>query len=68
MNGYRADLESAFLRICRERGPEWIESVIRPLRLSGPHVSVRNIPLNALIAIVGQFCNERRPVHRVPVR
>ncbi len=68
MNRHRAELEATFLRICRDRGPAWIESIIRPLRLSGAQVSVRDIPLVALEAIVGVFSSEERPVHRMPAR
>lgn len=68
MNRHRAELEATFLRICRDRGPAWIESIIRPLHLSGANVRVRDIPLGALEAIVGVFSGQERPVHRIPAR
>jgi hypothetical protein len=52
---YRSRLETEFLKLCRARGPHWIESVIRPLRLHGDHVTVRDIPTRALIAAVRMF-------------
>jgi hypothetical protein len=51
----RAALERAFLKLCRTRGPDWIESVLRPLRLPGACVSVRDIPIGALQAAVQVF-------------
>jgi hypothetical protein len=51
----RAALEAEFLDLCRTRGPEWIESVIRPLLLSGDTVTVQDIPMVALAAIVRTF-------------
>jgi hypothetical protein len=52
---YRSRLEAEFLKLCRARGPGWIESVIRPLRLPGTHISVRDIPTCALAAAVRLF-------------
>jgi hypothetical protein len=52
---YRSRLEAEFLKLCRARGPHWIESVIRPLRLRGDLVTVRDIPTYALIAAVRMF-------------
>jgi hypothetical protein len=51
----RTALELKFLKLCRTRGPEWIESVLRPLRLPGDLVSVRDIPIDALQAAVRVF-------------
>jgi hypothetical protein len=51
----RVVLERKFLNLCRARGPDWIESVLRPLRLPGARVSVRDIPLDALQAAVRVF-------------
>ena len=52
---HRAALERKFLNLCRARGPDWIESVLRPLRLPGARVSVREIPIDALQAAVRVF-------------
>jgi hypothetical protein len=51
----RAALERKFLALCRTRGPRWIESVLRPLRLPGGRITVRDIPINALQAAVQVF-------------
>ena len=51
----RARLEAEFMRICRVRGPQWIESVIRPLRLAGARITVQDIPTHALAAAVCLF-------------
>jgi hypothetical protein len=51
----RAALERKFLALCRVRGPHWIESVLRPLRLPGPSITVRDIPITALRAAVQVF-------------
>jgi hypothetical protein len=51
----RAALEAEFLRMCRVRGPQWIESVIRPLCLAGAAVTVQDIPTVALSAAVQTF-------------
>lgn len=61
MRNDRAALESVFLMLCRTRGPRWIESVIRPLRLPGKHITVNDIPMHALAAIVRNF--ETAPDH-----
>ena len=55
MQPTRLQLEVEFLRICRTRGPRWIESVIRPLRLQNKHAAVQDIPSNALRRIVDMF-------------
>jgi hypothetical protein len=55
MSKRRAVLEAEFMRMCRVRGPEWIESVIRPLRLPGAVIQPKDIPLAALSVIVGMF-------------
>jgi hypothetical protein len=52
---YRSRLEVEFLKLCCVRGPRWIESVIRPLRLRGEHITVRDIPTYALAAAVRLF-------------
>jgi hypothetical protein len=52
---FRAALERAFMKLCRERGPDWIESVLRPLCLPGRRVSVHDIPVAALVAAVEVF-------------
>jgi hypothetical protein len=54
---YHAALERAFMKLCRERGPDWIESVLRPLRLPGHRITVRDIPVAALVAAVEVFGN-----------
>jgi hypothetical protein len=51
----RAALEAEFLHLCRTRGAEWIESVIRPLVLPGDTITVREISTAALSAIVRSF-------------
>jgi hypothetical protein len=51
----RAALERKFLALCRVHGPRWIESVLRPLRLPGPSITVRDIPIKALRAAVQVF-------------
>jgi hypothetical protein len=63
MNKARATLEAEFLEICRERGADWVESVIRPLQLPGQRVSVQDIPTAALSAAVGSFGRARRLAH-----
>jgi hypothetical protein len=52
---YRTALERAFMVLCRERGPDWIESVLRPLRLPGGRITVRDIPFAALVAAIEVF-------------
>jgi hypothetical protein len=52
---YRTALERAFMVLCRERGPDWIESVLRPLRLPGRRITVRDIPFAALVAAIEVF-------------
>ncbi|HYZ24568.1 MAG TPA: hypothetical protein VE690_20650 [Rhodopila sp.] len=52
---HRSRLEAEFLTLCRARGPRWIESVIRPLRLRGDRITVRDIPTYALAAAVQLF-------------
>jgi hypothetical protein len=51
----RASLEGEFMQMCRLRGPEWIESVIRPLAIPGAVITVKDIPLPALSNIVLVF-------------
>jgi hypothetical protein len=63
----RGRLEAEFLRLCLLRGPEWVESVIRPLRLSGAVVTPRDIPYAALTAIVTMFGRVRRPTPGIAV-
>ena len=60
MSRERAALEAEFMRLCRERGPAWIESVIRPLKLRGNSVTVRDIPEPALRSIARVFGHARR--------
>ena len=55
VNNNRAALEAEFMHLCRMRGPQWIESVIRPLVLPGAVIVVEDIPLPALFAIVRMF-------------
>jgi len=55
MRQKRASLEAEFMRLCRSRGPVWIESVIRPLRLPNRHITIRDIPTAALGAAVTVF-------------
>jgi hypothetical protein len=52
---YRGALERKFMNLCRARGPDWIESVLRPLRLPGGCITVRDIPVAALRAAVRVF-------------
>ncbi|HBK07413.1 MAG TPA: hypothetical protein DDZ81_16435 [Acetobacteraceae bacterium] len=61
----RAALEAEFLKICRERGQEWIESVIRPLRLHGAVITPADVPLPALGAIVRLFGDVSHPARGV---
>lgn len=61
----RAVLEAEFMRICRMRGPLWIESVIRPLRLPGAVITVHDIPLPALAALVDLFDSAKEPAHGI---
>jgi hypothetical protein len=67
MSYRRAALEAEFLRMCRSRGPEWIESVIRPLRLPGAAITVRDIPISGLSVIVRMFRPMRHPASGVRV-
>jgi hypothetical protein len=59
-------LEVEFMRLCLTRGPIWIESVIRPLRLPGASITVRDIPIKALHMIVRMFGHVRRPTPGIP--
>jgi hypothetical protein len=52
---YRIPLERRFLELCRRHGPQWIESVLRPLRLPGTAITVHDIPMPALRAAVRVF-------------
>ena len=61
MRQRRASLEAAFMRLCHKHGPDWIESIIRPLRLPGTFVSVKDIPIAALSAAVGVFGGVKSP-------
>jgi hypothetical protein len=56
-----SDLQRDFMRMCRARGPQWVESVMRPLRLQNEGVNVHTIPPTALRAIVSVFGPLRRP-------
>jgi hypothetical protein len=51
----RSALEAEFMALCRSRGPLWIESVVRPLRLPGDNITVEDIPIGALRAVAGIF-------------
>jgi hypothetical protein len=64
----RAALEAEFMRLCRTRGPAWIESVIRPLKLPGHAVTVRDIPDQALRGVVQVFGGAMRPILRALAR
>jgi hypothetical protein len=55
MRQNRAALEAGFMKLCHRHGPDWIESVIRPLRLPGTFISVKDIPIAALSAAVQVF-------------
>jgi hypothetical protein len=57
----RTELEAEFMRICRARGPRWIESVVRPLRLPNDDITVQDLPLHALRSIVRMFGRVKRP-------
>jgi hypothetical protein len=61
MRQSRASLEAAFMLLCRKHGPDWIESIIRPLRLPGKFVSVKDIPIAALSAAVDVFGGVKSP-------
>lgn len=61
MSHDRTVLEAEFYRLCRLRGPRWIESVIRPLDLPRRNVTVRDIPDVALRGIVRVFGNVHQP-------
>jgi hypothetical protein len=61
MRRSRASLEAAFMRLCHKHGTDWIESIIRPLRLPGTFVSVKDIPIAALSAAVGVFGGVKSP-------
>jgi hypothetical protein len=61
MRQNRASLEAAFMRLCQKHGPNWIESIIRPLRLPGAFISVKDIPITALSAVVGVFGGVKSP-------
>jgi hypothetical protein len=63
----RTQLELEFMLMCRERGPDWIASVIRPLRLKNDFVTVKDIPANALRKIVHLFGSVRNPVPGIAV-
>lgn len=67
MNNIRKNLEFEFLRLCRLRGPEWIESVIRPLGIHGSVITPRDIPLPALAAMVRQFSQAAQHTRGVAV-
>ena len=68
MSDNRAVLETEFMRICRMRGPAWVESVIRPLQLPSTRVTVRDIPHNALAAAVRLFGCAQQPARGVSVQ
>lgn len=55
MIGSRGVLERKFLRLCRTRGPKWIESILRPLHLPGRSITISDIPTAALRAAVQVF-------------
>jgi hypothetical protein len=61
MRETRACLEAEFMRMCRARGPSWIESVLRPLRLPNDSITVHDIPLKELRTIVRMFGRVQRP-------
>jgi hypothetical protein len=67
MNNSRASLEAEFMYMCRVRGPEWIESVIRPLLIPGAVITVADIPRPALAAIVRLFGRVKDPSFGVVV-
>jgi hypothetical protein len=52
---YRAAMERKFMKICRTRGASWVESILRPLRLPGQSITVRDIPTPALRAVIQVF-------------
>ena len=58
---HRAKLETEFMQLCRDRGPDWIASVIRPLRLQSGSVTVQNIPAEPLGMIVRLFGRTKNP-------
>ncbi len=62
MRQNRAALEARFMNLCRKHGPDWIESVIRPLRLPGTIISVQDIPVAALSAAVHAFGRVKLPI------
>ncbi len=67
MNLHRTTLEAEFMRMCQARGPDWIASVIRPLRLQNDRITVRDIPFNALRTIVRLFGKVRKPASGIAV-
>jgi hypothetical protein len=67
MSRKRAALEVEFLGLCRVRGPEWIESVIRPLGLAGAVITPRDIPVTVLFTIVRMFGQARLPAPGIAV-
>jgi len=68
MNARRTLLEAEFMRLCAARGPAWIESVVRPLRLPGVRIAARDIPENALRSIVSVFGHPARSLSSVTAR
>ena len=68
MTARRALLEAEFMRLCVVHGPAWIESVVRPLRLPGVRIAVRDIPESALRSIVGVFGRPARSLSSVAAR
>jgi hypothetical protein len=53
-------LHNDFMRLCQARGPQWVESVIRPLRIKSDMITVQDVPEHALRAIVRVFGPLRR--------
>ncbi len=67
MKQTRLQLEAEFMRMCRARGPDWVASVIRPLRLKNDRITVHDIPANALDKIVHLFGGVHSPPSGVAV-
>jgi hypothetical protein len=55
------DLRDDFMRMCRVRGPQWVASVIRPLRINNDQITVQDVPVSALRTIIRVFGPLRRP-------
>jgi hypothetical protein len=64
----RRSLELAFLRMCRDRGPDWAEAILRPLKITGDEVNVKSIPTVALRAAYLSFNTSYKPTPGICLR